>query len=206
MENKNHWEQIYNAKATDAVSWYQEHAGRSIELILSTGVPRSASIIDVGSGASRLIDDLVGQGFSNITALDLSSVALSATRARLGEKANNIHWIQADITQVSLPQQAFDVWHDRAVFHFLTEPHQRRAYVNAVLNALKPGGHLIVATFAEDGPTKCSGLPVQRYAPHELHAEFGTPFEIIRIEREAHTTPSGAEQKFIYCYCRKIHD
>lgn len=204
MDSKNHWEQIYTTKANDAVSWFQEHAKRSVELITETKVPYSAAIIDVGSGASRLIDDLVAQGFANITALDLSSAALAATKERLGQKAACVNLIAADITQIELPKHAFDVWHDRAVFHFLTEPAQRRAYVSAVLNAVKPGGHIIMATFAEDGPQKCSGLPVQRYAPHELHAEFGAPFELVHSERETHSTPFGTEQKFIYCYCRKV--
>ena len=204
MENKNHWEQVYTTKSNDAVSWFQEHAKRSVELITETKVPHSAAIIDVGSGASHLIDDLISQGFNNITALDLSAAALASTKDRLGEKASCVNFIVADITQIELPRHAFDVWHDRAVFHFLTEPEQRRAYVNTVLNAVKPGGHIIMATFAEDGPQKCSGLPVQRYAPHELHAEFGAPFELVHSERETHSTPFGTEQKFIYCYCRKV--
>jgi 2-polyprenyl-3-methyl-5-hydroxy-6-metoxy-1,4-benzoquinol methylase len=204
MDRKNHWEQVYTTKASDAVSWFQEHAKRSVELIAQAKVPRSAAVIDVGSGASHLIDDLIDQGFTNITALDLSSAALASTKARLGEKASCVNFIAADITQVELPRHAFDVWHDRAVFHFLTEPAQRRAYVNAVLKAVKPGGHIIMATFAEDGPQQCSGLPVQRYAPQELHAEFGAPFELVHSERETHSTPFGTEQKFIYCYCRKV--
>jgi 2-polyprenyl-3-methyl-5-hydroxy-6-metoxy-1,4-benzoquinol methylase len=204
MENKNHWEQVYTTKANDAVSWFQDHAKRSVELINETKVPRSAAIIDVGSGASHLIDDLVSQGFSNITALDLSAAALASTKERLGQKASSVSFIVADITRIELPRHAFDVWHDRAVFHFLTEPEQRRAYVNTVVNAVKPGGHIIMATFAEDGPQKCSGLPVQRYAPHELHAEFGSPFELVHSERETHFTPFGTEQNFIYCYCRKV--
>jgi 2-polyprenyl-3-methyl-5-hydroxy-6-metoxy-1,4-benzoquinol methylase len=204
MENKNHWEQVYTSKANDAVSWFQANTKRSVELINETKVPHSAAIIDVGSGASHLIDDLISQGFNNITALDLSAAALASTKERLGQKASSISFIVADITQIELPRHAFDVWHDRAVFHFLTEPEQRRAYVNTVLNAVKPGGHIIMATFAEDGPQKCSGLPVQRYAPHELHAEFGAPFELVHSERETHYTPFGTEQKFIYCYCRKV--
>lgn len=204
MASKNHWEQLYATKADDAVSWFQEHAKRSVELIAGTKVPRSAAIIDVGSGASHLIDDLIDQGFTNITALDLSSAALASTKHRLGVRASGVHFMVADITAVEMPRHAFDVWHDRAVFHFLTTPAQRRAYVDTVLGAVKPGGHVIMATFAEDGPQKCSGLPVQRYAPHELHAEFGVPFELVHSERETHSTPFGTEQKFIYCYCRKV--
>lgn len=204
MESRNHWDEVYTTKANNAVSWFQEHAKRSVELIIATKVPQSASIIDVGSGASHLIDDLISQGFSNITALDLSAAALTSTKDRLGENACYVNFIVADITQIELPRHAFDVWHDRAVFHFLTEPEQRRAYVKRVLNAVKPGGHIIMSTFAEDGPKKCSGLPVQRYAPHDLHAEFGARFELVHSEREAHSTPFGTKQNFIYCYCRKL--
>lgn len=206
MANINYWEQVYTTKETHAVSWFQEHAMRSIELISSTHVPKFASIIDVGSGASHLIDDLVEQGFTNITALDLSSAALASTKARLGESASCLNFVVADITQVELPQQFFDVWHDRAVFHFLTEPQQRHAYVKTVLKALKPGGHLIMATFAENGPQKCSGLPVRRYTPHELHAELGSAFILVHSEFEKHTTPFGTEQNFIYCHFRKLAD
>lgn len=205
MENNKHWDEVYMTKSVDAVSWYQEHANRSVELIAATKVNQSAAIIDVGSGASRLIDDLIDLGFTNITALDLSAPALSSTKARLNERANQVNFMEADITQVELPRLVYDVWHDRAVFHFLTQPEQRRAYVQNVLNSLKPGGHIIIATFAEDGPTKCSGLPVQRYSPDELHAEFGTPFELVHSEREVHSTPFATEQKFIYCYCRKAN-
>lgn len=203
MDSKQHWDQVYRTKAPDAVSWYQEHAGRSMELILAAKVPRSAAIIDVGSGASRLIDDLLSHGFTHVTALDLSAAALAATRERVGVRGAQVQWLEADITTVELPHHAYDLWHDRAVFHFLTEPAQRAAYVRAVQHAVKPGGHVIVATFAEDGPSQCSGLPVQRYSEQGLHAQFGAPFELVRSEREAHSTPFGTEQRFIYCYCRK---
>jgi SAM-dependent methyltransferase len=150
-----------------------------------------------------LVDDLLTQGYSDLTVLDLSSAALAAAQQRLGQLAERVNWIEGDITDVQLPFQAYDLWHDRAVFHFLTTPAQRSAYVNAVLHAVKPGGHVIVATFAEDGPTQCSGLPVVRYSPDGLHAEFGMPFTLLRHEEEAHHTPGGRIQKFIYCYCRK---
>lgn len=202
MDNKHHWESVYATRAADAVSWYQAHADRSLELIEATGVPRTAGIIDVGSGASHLIDDLLDRGYTNITALDLSAAALEVARARLGARAAQVHWQVADVTRADLPTQAFDVWHDRAVFHFLTDAAQRQAYVQTVLRAVRPGGHVIVATFAEDGPEACSGLPVQRYAPDTLHAEFGAPFTLVHSERETHATPWGAEQRFIYCYCR----
>lgn len=203
MEPKAHWEEVYSSKATDAVSWFQAHAEHSLNLILETRVPRTASIIDVGGGASTLVDDLLAAGFSRLTVLDLSAAALAAARQRLGERAAEVRWLEADITTVELPRHGFDVWHDRAVFHFLTSPAHRQAYVHAVLHGVRPGGHVIVATFAEDGPTQCSGLPVMRYDAEGLHDEFGDAFTLLRHEKEAHRTPFGTIQQFVYCYCRK---
>lgn len=201
-EPKEHWERVYATRAPDQVSWYQEHARQSLELIGSIGLTRDASIIDVGGGASTLVDDLLGAGYASLTVLDLSAAALEAARTRLGERADEVRWIDGDITSVTLPAGAYDVWHDRAVFHFLTGEAERRAYVAAVLRSVRPGGHVIVATFAEDGPTTCSGLPVMRYSPNELHAQFGGSFTLLRHEREEHATPFGTTQRFIYCTCR----
>jgi ubiquinone/menaquinone biosynthesis C-methylase UbiE len=203
MEPKEHWEKVYATKAATEVSWFQPHAQLSLKLIRDAGVPTSASIIDVGGGASTLVDDLLAAGYAAITVLDLSGSALAAARARLGTRAAQVQWIEANVVEAELPAQAYDVWHDRAVFHFLTTEQDRRAYVQAVLRAVKPGGLVIVATFAEDGPTQCSGLPVMRYGAHELHAEFGEPFELLGHERESHHTPAGGEQRFVYCFCRK---
>ena len=204
MQSKEHWEQVYSAKAPDAVSWFQDHATLSLRLIRATGVPPSGSIIDVGGGASTLVDDLIAAGFSDVTVLDLSRAALTAATSRLGGKASQVQWLEADITTASLPGGAYDVWHDRAVFHFLTAPADRAAYVRAVLHSVKPGGHVIVATFAEDGPTHCSGLPVMRYTADELHLEFGKRFSLMSHDKEAHHTPFGTVQQFIYCYCRML--
>jgi SAM-dependent methyltransferase len=165
MRLKDHWERVYRTRPADAVSWFQKHADQSLRLIRDTGVPASASIIDVGGGASTLVDDLLACGYANVTVLDLSRAALIAAQARLGPLAGRVRWLEADITTIELPVHAYDVWHDRAVFHFLTSPEQRAAYVGAVIRAVKPGGHVIVATFAADGPTQCSGLPVVRSAP-----------------------------------------
>ncbi len=203
MQSRKHWETVYSTKSVDAVSWYQPHAEQSLRLISETRVPLSASIIDVGGGASTLVDDLLEAGYSDLTVLDLSKSALAAARTRLGAEGGSVKWIEADILEANLPPHAFDVWHDRAVFHFLTSPEQRRIYVETVLRAVKPGGHVIVATFAEDGPLQCSGLPVMRYDPEGLHAEFGEPFTLLRHREEEHRTPSGGIQKFIYCYCKK---
>lgn len=203
MQSKEHWEHVYSTKATDAVSWFQEHAENSLRLIQETGTSPDASIIDIGGGASTLVDDLLAKGYSNLTVLDLSAAALSAAQDRLDSRANLVTWLEADITTAELPVHAFDVWHDRAVFHFLAAPENRHAYVQAVLRAVKPGGHVIVATFAEDGPTQCSGLPVMRYSADELHAEFGEAFTLVQHEKESHLTPFGTVQQFTYCYCRK---
>lgn len=204
MQSRNHWENVYTTKASNAVSWFQPHADVSVGLIKATGAGLDAAIIDVGGGASTLVDDLFAQGYSNLTVLDLSAAALATARKRLGSKASAVRWIQADITKANLPDQQFDIWHDRAVFHFLTEPEERAAYVQAVLRSVKPGGHVIIATFAEDGPDQCSGLPVMRYRPDELHAEFGEAFSLLKHEKEAHHTPAAKVQQFVYCYCRKI--
>ena len=203
MENKTHWEHIYETKGPTQVSWYQEHAQYSLQFIQNTGVQKSDQIIDIGGGASTLVDDLLTTGFQNISVLDISETALQLARQRLGARASEVNWIAADITQVDLPEHAYDLWHDRAVFHFLTQPTHRQRYVETVRQAVRTGGHVIVATFAPDGPDHCSGLEVIRYSPESLHHEFGDGFELKDSTRESHHTPFGTEQKFIYCYCRK---
>jgi len=189
MESKKHWERVYTTKPVTGVSWYQEHSERSLRLIEATRVPKSGSIIDVGGGTSTLVDDLLDAGYRDVSVLDLSRAALLAAQSRLGPKSALVHWLEADITKAELPTRAYDIWHDRAVFHFLTSEADCRLYVAQVLRAVKPGGHVIVATFAEDGPTRCSGLPVVRYSPTELHGQFGSSFVLLKQEREEHRTP-----------------
>jgi len=201
-DNKQHWETVYSSKPSDAVSWYQPHADRSLQLIQATGLGPQAKVIDVGGGASTLVDDLLLHGYQDVSVMDLSASALAVARARQAPMEARVQWLVADVTTAELPAHAFDVWHDRAVFHFLTRAEDRRAYVAQVLRSVKPGGHVIVATFADDGPLQCSGLPVMRYAPEGLHAEFGEPFTLVAHQREAHTTPFGTVQQFVYCYCR----
>lgn len=203
MEAQTHWESIYGTKSPTQVSWYQEHALLSLQYIQRTGVKKTDPIIDVGGGASTLVDDLVATGFNGVTVLDISATALQAAQQRLGTRAADVTWVEADVTQVRLPHHFYSVWHDRAVFHFLTRPEDRQRYVDTVQQAVKPGGHVIVATFALDGPTHCSGLEVMRYSPGRLHSEFGADFEMVDNTREVHLTPFGTEQRFIYCYCRK---
>lgn len=202
MQSKEHWEHIYSTKAAEAVSWYQPHARQSRALIRGTETPVTGAIIDVGGGASTLVDDLLADGYTSLTVLDLTATALEAAKQRLGARAAAVNWLVGDVTAVELPEHFYDVWHDRAVFHFLIGEQDRRAYVANVLRSVKPLGHVIVATFAEDGPAQCSGLPVMRYSPEGLHAQFGKAFALLKQKREAHCTPFGTVQKFIYCYCR----
>jgi ubiquinone/menaquinone biosynthesis C-methylase UbiE len=204
MQSKDHWERVYSTKATDAVSWFQPHADLSLDIIRSTGLGRDASIIDVGGGASTLVDDLVANGYNDLTVLDLSGAALNTARKRVGAQESKVRWIEADITKVDLSANRYDIWHDRAVFHFLTDPEDRAAYVRTVLRSVKPGAHVIVATFGEDGPLQCSGLPVMRYSADELHNQFGAAFQLLDHRKEEHHTPSGSVQQFVYCYCRRI--
>ena len=206
MSSQQHWETVYGTKAPDAVSWFQPHATRSLQLVQATGASKSAAILDVGGGASTLVDDLLDLGYTNLTVLDLSAAALAATQTRLGSRSATVRWMVADITTAALDAASIDVWHDRAVFHFRTAPEQRAAYVRALRHAVKPGGHVILATFAEDGPEKCSGLPVQRYSGAALHAELGSAFTMVSHERETPTTPFGTEQKFTYCHFRAPAD
>jgi SAM-dependent methyltransferase len=202
MANKDHWEGVYERKGADQVSWFRPHLERSITFIENAGVARSAGIIDVGGGASTLVDDLLARGYSNLSVLDISTTAIDVAKARLGARASEVTWRVGDITRIELPEHAYDFWHDRAVFHFLRAEDDRRRYVDVVRRALKPGGHIVVATFGPEGPERCSGLDVVRYTPDGLHAEFGGEFTKVASEAEVHKTPWGSEQQFVYCYCR----
>lgn len=204
MSEKQHWERVYETRPADAVSWFQPSAERSRALIQRVAPDLDAPIIDVGGGASVLVDELLGLGYRNLTVLDLAASALDIARARLGEASSGVHWIEGDVRTVALPEAAYAVWHDRAVFHFLTDVADRERYVAQVQRAVRPGGYVIVATFAEDGPTKCSGLPVARYSAESLHHEFGGSFELVASEHERHETPMGTQQAFIYCLCRMV--
>jgi 2-polyprenyl-3-methyl-5-hydroxy-6-metoxy-1,4-benzoquinol methylase len=202
VDAKTHWEKVYTTKEPEAVSWYRAHLETSLALIERAAHSRSPSIIDIGAGESTLVDDLLARGYENITVLDVSQTALDVTKKRLGVLAEQIKWIVADITQAQLEPFAYDVWHDRAVFHFLTSIEQRAAYVRKVMKAVKPGGHVIVSTFGPEGPTKCSGLEVMRYDAESLHNEFGVRFRLVESSKELHKTPFGTTQQFLYCYCK----
>jgi ubiquinone/menaquinone biosynthesis C-methylase UbiE len=201
VDQQSHWEQVYGSKDARAVSWFQPHAQTSLALIEQVSRGRASRVIDVGGGASTLVDDLLASPRFEVSVLDISASALEVARRRLGTRASRVRWLVGDITQTELPEQAYDIWHDRAVFHFLTDEAQRSAYVAQVRRAVRPGGHVIVATFGPEGPLQCSGLPVVRYAPEALHAQFGGTFELVEHLTELHHTPAGAVQQFVYCHC-----
>ena len=202
MDAKSHWETVYQTKQPDQVSWFQREATLSLSLIRRIAPHPDAEIIDIGGGASPLVDGLVTSGYRDVTVLDVSQTVLALVRERVGPAASSVNWIEADVRSASLPAGRFDVWHDRAVFHFLTDATDRLKYVEQVRRSVKQGGHVIVATFADDGPTRCSGLPVARYSAKGLHHEFGHAFRLIESIREEHLTPSGVRQAFIYCLCQ----
>jgi len=202
MDRREHWEQVYRTKGPEQVSWFQAEARLSRQLIELVAPDRGSAILDIGAGASTLVDGLLASGYRNLAIVDLSPAAIGLTRHRLGASAAAVTWQVADVLEASFDQGAFDLWHDRAVFHFLTDAADRARYVAQVRHAVRSGGHVLVATFAEDGPTRCSGLEVVRYSPAMLHAVFGTGFQLVDSHRELHTTPSGARQAFTYCVCR----
>lgn len=202
MTTKAHWEDVYRSRAVDEVSWYRPHLDVSLSLIENAAPDHGNAIIDVGGGEATLVDDLVARGYGDVTVLDISQAAIDVARARLGPAAAPVRWITGDITQVELEAAHYDLWHDRAVFHFLTKAEDRAAYVRQVARAVKPGGHVIVATFGPEGPEKCSGMDVVRYDAGSLHGEFGAKFRLLDSVTELHETPWGTPQQFMYCFCR----
>jgi ubiquinone/menaquinone biosynthesis C-methylase UbiE len=199
-----HWESLYRTKSPTQVSWYQPEARLSLDLICRVAADPDAPIIDVGGGASTLVDGLLGAGYRGISVLDLAPAALTRAQERLGQPAAQVRWIVADVLDPPLPSASYDVWHDRAVFHFLTDPQDRARYVAQVTRVVRPGGHVIVASFGPDGPSRCSGLDVVRYSPEGLHEEFGPAFRLLDSAKEDHRTPSGSVQAFVYCLCRVV--
>lgn len=202
MNTKVHWENVYQSKAVDEVSWYRPHLDVSLRLIEGGAPDFGSALIDVGGGEATLVDDLVTRGYGDVTVLDISQAAIEVAKTRLGSSAAQVHWITGDITDVELEAARYDIWHDRAVFHFLTKAEDRAAYVRQVARAVKLGGHVIVATFGPEGPETCSGLDVVRYDAGSLHGEFGSKFRLLESVTEHHETPWGAPQQFMYCFCR----
>ena len=202
MTTKAHWEDVYRSRAVDEVSWYRPHLDVSLGLIEGAAPDRGNAVIDVGGGEATLVDDLVARGYGDVTVLDISQAAIEVAKARLGSSAASVHWITGDITEVELEAGRYHLWHDRAVFHFLTKEEDRAAYVRQVARAVKPGGHVIVATCGPEGPEKCSGMDVVRYDAGSLHGEFGAKFRLLDSVTELHETPWGTPQQFMYCFCR----
>ncbi len=204
MDSESHWRTVFERKRSSEVSWYKPRLELSLELIAGTGIGLDGRLIDVGGGDSTLADDLLRLGFSDITVLDIASTALERSRQRLGSGDQRISWKQGDILTVPLSDHYYDLWHDRAVFHFFVEEQARREYVSRASRSVRPDGHLIVATFAEDGPDRCSGLPTMRYSSRALAEEFKPDFVLVDSQPESHWTPQGKEQKFNYCWFRRI--
>lgn len=200
MNARAHWENVYDTRSFDQVSWYRPHLETSLSLIQRATSDRASRIIDVGGGESTLVDDLLNHGHSNITILDISQTAIDVTKARLGALAARVQWLVADVTAIDLSANTYDIWHDRAVFHFLTNAADRSAYVENVKKSVRPGGHVIIGTFGPEGPSKCSGLDVCRYDSESLHGEFGKRFRLIDSCNELHETPFRTTQQFLYCF------
>ena len=202
MDGREHWDALYRTKGAQELSWYQPQAQRSLDLIRRIAPNAGTPILDVGGGASTLVDGLLAARYEAVTVLDLAPTALQIARQRLGREAVRVRWLVGDALDVPLAADTCGVWHDRAVFHFLTTPEQRSRYVAQVRRTVRPGGHVLVASFSLDGPPKCSGLDVVRYGPDSMHAEFGAGFRLLQSESEEHHTPSGKVQSFLYCLCR----
>jgi hypothetical protein len=199
---RSHWDDVYDGKPATAVSWYQPHSALSLKLIEAASPGHASSVIDVGGGASTLVDDLLVKGYADLTVLDVAEAALATSKARLANKAGEVSWIVADVTTWK-PSRSYAVWHDRAVFHFLTEPAPQDAYIVALKAATNHGATVIFATFALDGPAQCSGLPVQRYSAETLARRIGPPFMLTAQADGSHKTPSGTEQRFSYAVLRR---
>jgi SAM-dependent methyltransferase len=200
---KAHWDSAYRTKGEHGVSWFEESPAVSLDLIHAAGVSAEASIIDIGGGASRLVDALLDEGFKAVSVLDLSGEALEKSKARLGARGAKVRWVVADVTTWE-PSQTYDVWHDRATFHFLTDERDRAAYGERVLRAVRPGGHVIIGTFALDGPERCSGLRVMRHDAASLARTLGSSFRLVESRDHSHQTPMGMTQRFQFSRFRHV--
>lgn len=202
MENRQqHWEAVYTKKQPHEVSWTQERPETSLRFIAETGLPNTASIIDIGGGDSRLVDFLLEMGFTDITVLDISEAAIRRAKARLGARADQVHWIVCDIEEF-VPTRRYDLWHDRATFHFLTTPTQIAGYVEKAAHAIN--GYMTIGTFSENGPERCSGLPVRQYSEDELTEVLASGFSKIHCTHEDHVTPFDTVQNFLFCNFAKV--
>ena len=202
-ERKRHWEAIHGTRAEDEVSWFIADPETSLTLVESSGIAKTDPVIDVGGGTSRLVDHLLARGYTNLTILDISATALDKARQRLGEQAGQVRWLEADVCELQ-DERHYRLWHDRAVFHFLVNEADRRAYLDRLAAHLLPDGHVIVATFSFEGPTECSDLPVEQYDADKLTATFGRDYELLNVLEEIHVTPQGKEQAFNYFHLRRV--
>ncbi len=200
MDSQSHWNGVYQTKSSQETSWFEPHLQLSVEWILDAAPDRSAAIIDVGGGESTLVDDLLASQYRAITIQDIAEAAIRKSQDRLGSAAASVCWLEGDVTQISLPPQSYDLWHDRALFHFFIEPEQRSAYIHKLTFALKPGGHVVIATFGPEGPGRCSGLMTRQYDAESLQRELGSQFSLVRSSLVDHRTPFGATQQFLYCH------
>jgi SAM-dependent methyltransferase len=203
IDRQEHWQKVYRTRAVDAVSWYRPHLETSLELLELAGLSTDTRVIDVGGGASTLVDDLLGRGLRRMTVLDVSSEALAVTRRRLGEREREVTWLVADVLEARLPEGGFDTWHDRAVLHFLADPSDTARYAAQAAAAVRVGGHAVIAGFAPDGPERCSGLPVARRSAEEIAAILAPAFRLVTKRAERHLTPAGGEQSFAYALLRR---
>lgn len=202
MQTSDHWDSVYRKKRFDSVSWYAPHLDESLRLIQLLMPDTTAAIVDIGGGESTLVDDLLRRKYLDVSVLDISATAIEFTKQRLGPQAKQVSWHVGDITHHDFGGKQFDLWHDRAVFHFLTDQAARSAYVDLVRRSVKPGGYVLMATFGPNGPLQCSGLDVVRYDDQSLHHEFGHGFHLMGSELAQHHTPMGTDQQFLYCWCR----
>lgn len=202
-DSKDHWESVYRTKHSNAVSWFSPHLGTSMQLLELAGLSPQSRVIDIGAGASTLVDDLLDRGLTHITAVDIAQNSLDIARARLGPRAASVQWIVADVTKLTLPAASIDLWHDRATLHFLVDPEAAQSYVRLATESIAPGGHAVIGCFAADGPERCSNLPIARRDPAELAALFGSSFTLVQSRREIHCTPSGSSQPFAFALLRR---
>jgi len=202
FDRRKHWEDIYHAKETNEVSWYQPNPATSLDFVQQFNIPKSAKIIDIGGGDSYLVDRLLDQGYEDITVLDISESALERAKLRLGDRANNVKWIVSDAVTFK-PMEKYDFWHDRAAFHFLTQPEEIECYIDNVQQSIQPNGILVVGTFSEQGPKKCSGIEIKQYSETTMSDRLNKYFEKIKCITVDHTTPSGTIQNFVFCSFRK---
>lgn len=204
VEVRDHWDAVYRTRPDARTSWHRARLDTSLRLLDALDLDADAPIVDIGGGRSTFVDDLLERGHRDVSVLDIAAEALAQARARLGAAGDRVHWIAADVTVVELPATRYALWHDRAVFHFLVDAEARARYAATLARAVRPGGHAIVATFAPDGPARCSGLPVCRYAAATLAAAFAPAFSLVASERDLHRTPTGGEQAFTYVLLRRV--